>query len=86
VTRYTMNPDGRSCEFAIVVADAWQHKGIGSRLLRCLMEAARDRGLQSMEGEILADNQPMLRLITALGFTVRTSGEDAGVRLAQKAL
>lgn len=86
VTRYTMNPDGRSCEFAIVVADAWQQKGIGSRLLRSLMEAARARGFESMEGEILADNRPMLNLVTSLGFSVRTSAEDPGIKFARKSL
>ena len=40
VARYAMNPDGESCEFALVVADAWQHRGIGSRLMQALMEAA----------------------------------------------
>ena len=86
VARYAMNPDGESCEFALVVADAWQHRGIGSRLMQALMEAARARGFQTMEGEVLASNQGMLALVRDLGFDVRTSPEDPGVKRVNRAL
>ena len=86
VARYIINPDGQSCEFALVVADAWQGKGIGSRLMQALMEAARQRGLNEMSGEILGSNHNMLHLMTSLGFDLRASGEDPGVKLASKAL
>ena len=86
VARYAMNPDGESCEFALVVADAWQHRGIGSRLMLALMEAARERGFRSMEGEVLSSNQPMLGLVRDLGFTVRTSPDDPAVKRVSRAL
>jgi acetyltransferase len=86
VARYIMNPDGRSCEFALVVADAWQGKGIGSRLMQALMEAARQRGLREIDGEVLASNHNMLHLMTSLGFSLHTSSEDPGVKLASKEL
>ncbi|MCA1804630.1 MAG: bifunctional acetate--CoA ligase family protein/GNAT family N-acetyltransferase [Xanthomonadaceae bacterium] len=86
VARYIINPDGQSCEFALVVADAWQGKGIGSRLMQALMEAARQRGLGEMDGEILASNNNMLHLMTSLGFSLHTSSEDPGVKLASKEL
>ncbi|HEY9198438.1 MAG TPA: bifunctional acetate--CoA ligase family protein/GNAT family N-acetyltransferase [Gammaproteobacteria bacterium] len=86
VTRYAMNPDGESCEFALVVADAWQQRGIGSRLMQALMEAARSRGFRTMEGEVLASNQPMLALVRDLGFNVRTSPDDPAVKRVSRAL
>lgn len=86
VARYTMNPDGRSCEFALVVADAWQRRGIGSRLMDALVAAARERGFHSMEGEVLADNREMLALARNLGFAVQTSPEDTGIRQVHKEL
>jgi acetyltransferase len=86
VTRYAMNPDGESCEFALVVADAWQHRGIGSRLMQALMEAARARGFQIMEGEVLGSNQGMLALVRDLGFSVRTSPDDPAVKRVSRAL
>jgi acetyltransferase len=47
VARYARLPDGESCEFAIVVADDWQGRGLASQLMKSLIAAARDRGLRS---------------------------------------
>lgn len=82
VARYVMNPDGKSCEFALVVDDEWQHRGIGSHLMTRLMEAAQERGFHSMDGEILADNKKMLDLVKSLGFHLFSSEEDPGIKLA----
>jgi len=79
VARYGMNPDRESCEFAIVVADAWQGKGIGSRLMGMLMEAAKARGFRRMEGEVLAENAPMLALVRHLGFATDISSDSPDV-------
>ena len=86
VARYATNPDGISCEFALVVGDAWQKRGLGRQLMTTLMQIASERGLVSMEGEILADNSAMLHLMTSLGFVVAISREDAGLRTVTKAL
>lgn len=79
VARYIINPDGTSCEFAIVVADAWSHQGIGTHLMRRLIEVARARGLQVMEGEVLSSNRSMLDMAEHLGFTIMAgaAGKDA---------
>jgi len=79
VARYTIQPDGDSCEFAIVVADAWHHKGIGSHLMDALMRAARAKGVRVMEGEVLAQNQAMLHMVERLGFQARKSHYDDDV-------
>src|SRR5262245_18086137 len=42
------------CEFSVTVADEWKGAGLGKRLLRALIEAARERGLRVMEGYVLA--------------------------------
>lgn len=86
VARYSINPDGRSCEFAIAVADAWQRKGIGSKLLRSLMDAARSRGLETMEGSVLSGNARMLALMDGLGFTVDPTAGDTTLRHVVKKL
>ncbi len=77
VARYIANPDGRSCEFAVVIADAWQRKGLASRLLSLLIEAARERALGQMMGYVMASNRPMLSLCEKLGFSVAADGGDA---------
>jgi acetyltransferase len=76
VARYIVAPEGRSCEFAIVVADAWQGRGVGRALMRALMKAARDRGLQSMHGEVLAGNRKMLQFVRNCGFRISRSVDD----------
>ena len=86
VARYVMNPDGESCEFALVVADKWQHRGIGSHLMAVLLEAARQVGIKVMDGEVLANNFNMLKLFGNFGFSIHTSTDDPGLKLVSKQL
>ena len=79
VARYITNPDGKSCEFAIVIADNWQRLGIAHRLMQQLVETARSHALQVMEGEVLANNHEMLNLVSKLGFSVNPSEEETGM-------
>jgi acetyltransferase len=80
VGRYITNIDRRSCEFALVVSDRWQHKGIGHRLMDLLMEVARKRGLEEMRGEVLSNNHKMLALMKSLGFRISSDPEDPGIK------
>jgi RimJ/RimL family protein N-acetyltransferase len=50
-------------EFAIVVGDAWQNRGLGSLLLAALGEAAQAQGIVRLRASMLADNAPIHRLI-----------------------
>jgi len=86
VCRYVANPDGASCEFAVVIADDWQRKGLGRRMLALLVDTARARGLRSMIGHVLAENRGMLQLCQSLGFVVSDSPEGPMVRRATLAL
>jgi len=86
VARYVTNPDGRTCEFAIVVADAWQQKGVGRRLLETLIAVARSRGLETMVGHVLATNDAMLSLCVRLGFRIGDHPQDGMVKRATLAL
>ncbi len=76
VARYVANPDGRSCEFAIVVDDAWQGSGVAGLLMAALMDAARSRGFETMEGLVMASNYKMLKFARQLGFSLRRNGAD----------
>jgi len=76
VARYSSMPDPTSCEFAIVVADAWQNKGLARRLMRALVDAARSRRYSSMVGQVLTENRRMLDFVQSLGFRVEASSED----------
>jgi acetyltransferase len=86
VTRYITNPDGSSCEFAIVVDDESQKHGLGRHLMTQLIEIARSRGLATMTGDILAANEGMLALAASLGFEIGEVPGEAGVKRATLAL
>ncbi len=68
VARYTANPDGESAEFAIVVGDAWQGRGVAGLLMLHLIDCARRRGLSRLEGAVLRANAKMRKFCEALGF------------------
>ncbi len=81
VGRYSVNPDGTSVEFAIVVADDCQRLGIGSKLMRTLMQTAKDKGMLFFEAEVLKDNEPTLEMLKKLGFSIEPiSGKEDVVR------
>jgi acetyltransferase len=76
VVRYMLNPDRRSCEFAVVIEDGFQGQGLGSRLMKSIIEIARSRGLARIEGFVLASNHTMLMLMQHLGFTIEADPQD----------
>jgi acetyltransferase len=86
VSRYVTNPDRASCEFSLVVADDFNGKGLGARLMESIMEVARDKGLAEIEGLVLANNAGMLKLMRGLGFGVKPFPEDRDFVLVSHAL
>jgi len=67
-------------EFAVLVADAHQGKGLGAELTRRLIQVAADEKLERLVGDILPDNLVMLRLCERLGFKLTRSIEDPVVK------
>lgn len=86
VSRYITNPDKSSCEFSLVVADDFNGKGLGSRLMLSIMEEARDKGLAEIEGLVLANNPGMLKLMKGLGFQIKPFAEDPDFKLVTHTL
>ncbi|MBF0264101.1 MAG: bifunctional acetate--CoA ligase family protein/GNAT family N-acetyltransferase [Gammaproteobacteria bacterium] len=82
VVRYITNLDNTSCEFALVISDKWQHKGIGHLMMNKLIQIARDRGFEKMEGEILSNNVKMLDLIKSIGFEISNDPDDLSIKHA----
>jgi acetyltransferase len=83
VCRYVVNPDGESCEFAIVIGDDWQRQGLARIMMNLLIETARERRLRVMEGVFLASNERMLRFVQSLGFHVNRDPEDSSLSLGE---
>lgn len=77
VSRYSLGADRKSCECAVTVADEWQHRGLGTLLMRHLIAVARARGIHEMVSLDAADNPEMRDLAAYLGFTRRTDPLDA---------
>jgi len=68
VSRIINSPDQKEAEFSVLVADQYQGQGVGSALLsRCLF-IAKQRGVEMVEGFVLAENTQMLTLGKKLGF------------------
>ena len=86
VSRYVTNPDQSSCEFALVVADDFNGKGLGSRLMESIMDVAREKGLAEIEGLVLANNAGMLKLMRGLGYQVKSYPEDPDFKLVTHSL
>ena len=89
VARYVREPDPLTAEFAVVVADAWQGRGLGTLLMDRLERCAGDAGIGTLRGIILASNAPMLALMRARHYNLRpASGDptlfDASIPLSRK--
>lgn len=81
VARIIFLGDGKTGEFAIVLADDWQGKGIGSVLLKRALECAFSYGLETIEGPVISTNSAMLTLGQKLGFTVALDPESSEYKL-----
>ena len=66
---------------AFVVADAFQHRGLGRVLLQRLAQAARVVGLTTFTAEVLTENSRMLARFHESGFPSRSSVECGTVHL-----
>ncbi len=81
VARYSTNTDRKSCEFALVVSDAWRGRGLGRHLMKDLIKVARDRDLERIEGQVLSDNKRMLELMRSMGFSINNVAGDHSIKL-----
>ena len=77
VSRYSTSPDGASCECAVTVLDGWQHKGVGSALMKHLIEVARSHGVLYMFSVDASDNAEMAEFARYLGFSRKIDTRDA---------
>ena len=72
VARYVKQGCSDEAEFAIVLSDDWQGRGLGGVLLSSLIAEARQHGVRRLIGTTLAENNGMLALARKLGFSAVT--------------
>lgn len=77
VSRYSSDESGVQCECAVTVSDDWQNRGLGTLLMRHLIEVARARGIRHMVSIDSAENARMQDLADYLGFETRVDPDDA---------
>ncbi|MDO5666985.1 MAG: GNAT family N-acetyltransferase [Alcaligenaceae bacterium] len=80
LAHYLRNSDGVGAEYALVISDDWQRRGLGRSLMSKLIALAKRQGLEYIEGLVLSKNRPMLGLMTSLGMTNDPDPEDNSVR------
>ncbi|MFP3866596.1 MAG: GNAT family N-acetyltransferase [Desulfobacteraceae bacterium] len=81
VGRLIMAADRSSAEFAVIVADPWQGKGLGPKLVEQVIAIARDQQVKVLYGDVLTQNQPMLDLAKKLGFNIRRTEDPQLCRI-----
>ena len=54
----------------MLIADPWQRRGLGSELLRRLIQVARDEKLARVTANVLPENREMQGMLERLGFRV----------------
>lgn len=77
VARYAAVRPGSldEAEVAIVVEDAHQRRGLGTLLMRRLVEHARRQGVATLSAEVTAGNERIMRFIRRSGLTTERSLE-----------
>jgi acetyltransferase len=82
VARFKRTHGTNEAEFAVIISDQCQGRGLGSELLSRLLEVARNEGLSRITGDILPDNVVMQRICEKLGFELMRSADDPVVKVA----
>jgi acetyltransferase len=75
VGRLSKQHNPGEAEFAVLINDEWQRQGLGSELLRRLIEIGRDEKLAHLSGAILGDNHAMQHICRKVGFKVEQNGD-----------
>lgn len=74
--RVWTDADNLQCEFAVMVHDECKGEGLGVLLMQKMIDYCRQRGTVEMIGNVLPDNQPMLKLARKLGFHTKYNPEE----------
>jgi len=75
IGRLIIEPDFKKGEFAVVVHDDYQGRGMGYKLTDMMIGVGQEKGLEKMYGIVLTDNKAMLRICEELGFKTRDLGD-----------
>lgn len=75
--RYDREPGEERAEYAAIVEDSWQERGLGMRLTRMLIDVARNKEVQFLYGLVMPQNKRMLNLLRDLDLPEQERREDS---------
>jgi acetyltransferase len=75
VVRVPIEPDKKTGEIAVIVADPWQGLGLGSKMVDYMIEICKDKKLETIYGFMLSDNYQAISLMKKMGFTTEYLGD-----------
>jgi len=76
VCRYAGASSPYGAEISVAVADDWQHRGLGKRLLARLIDYAREHGVKRLYSMDSMSNTRMRKLARDIGFSERPDPDD----------
>lgn len=79
IVRYSADPDHETAEFSVLVRSDLQGHGLGTSMLRLLIEYARADGLSELTGVVLRENADMLDIAADLGFSSESESDEPGL-------
>ena len=79
VARIAADPDRRTAEYAIALRSDWKGRGLGYLLLTRIVALAKERGIGAVYGDVLQENDAMLRMCRELGFRVEAHPDDVSM-------
>jgi acyl-CoA hydrolase/GNAT superfamily N-acetyltransferase len=81
MSRFDLDPATQRADFAIVVRDEWQARGIGTRLMQRMVEIGRARGLTGFTADVLVGNRPMMAILQRIGLQLSLETEAGAHRV-----
>ena len=81
VVRLHDDADGRTAEFAIILRSRLKGHGLGWLMMKHMIANAKDKGLATVRGQVLAENVTMLQMCEELGFHVADDPTERGVKM-----
>jgi acetyltransferase len=76
VGRLTRAHQAKEAEFAVLISDRFQGRGLGTELVKRLVDIARIEGLDRVTADILGENRQMIEICKQLGFSLRYGAES----------
>jgi acetyltransferase len=81
VVRLHDDDSGTEAEFAIIVRSRLKGHGLGWLMMKCMIAYAKEKGLRSVRGQVLAENSTRIAMCARLGFHIANDPSDRGIKV-----